>query len=105
MARSTAFPLTATAFPHRDSLFSMQYIIHWSDPIDGPPSFTWIRDFHAAMRPYVSGHAYSNMCDLDLDDWPHAYYGVNLQRLVEVKTRYDPDNVFHFAQSIPRPLP
>ncbi len=98
-------PATATAFPHRDSLFSIQYIIHWSDPIDGPPSFTWIRDFHAAMRPYVSGHAYSNMCDLDLDDWPHAYYSVNLQRLVEVKTRYDPDNVFHFAQSIPRLLP
>jgi hypothetical protein len=94
-------PAAATAFPHRDHLFSMQYITHWSDPREEPDRLTWIRDFYAAMRPYVSGDAYSNMCDVDLEDWPHAYYGENFQRLVEVKSRYDPYDVFHFAQSIP----
>jgi FAD/FMN-containing dehydrogenase len=91
----------ATAFPHRGTLFSMQYIIHWSDPVDEPANMAWISDFYAAMRPFVSGYAYSNMCDVDLEDWQHAYYAGNFDRLVAVKSTYDPENIFHFAQSIP----
>jgi FAD/FMN-containing dehydrogenase len=94
-------PADASAFPHRDTLFSLQYLVRWSDPSDAPSRFAWIGDFHAAMWPYVSGGAYSNMCDVDLDDWPRAYYGDNFPRLVDVKRRYDPHDVFHFAQSIP----
>jgi FAD/FMN-containing dehydrogenase len=91
----------ATAFPHRGTLYSMQYITHWSDPADEPANMAWIRDFYAAMRPFVSGYAYSNMCDLDLEDWQHAYYASNFERLVDIKGQHDPDNVFRFAQSIP----
>jgi len=94
-------PADATAFPHRSALLSMQYLAHWSDPADESASLTWIRDFYSAMGPFVSGYAYSNMCDLDLQDWPHAYYGANIDRLIQVKTRYDPSNLFRFAQSIP----
>jgi hypothetical protein len=53
------------------------------------------------MRPYVWGSAYGNMCALDLIDCEHAYYEANVERLVHVKSRYDPDKVFRFAQSIP----
>ena len=65
----------ATAFPHRGSLFSMQYLTRWSDPADEKQGLDWTRHFYDEMRPYVSGSAYSNMCDLDLIDWEHAYYG------------------------------
>src|SRR5262249_8702527 len=86
-------PVAATAFSHRaGTLFSMQYLAHWSSEAEGPASLGWIGDFYAAMHPYVSGYAYSNNCDADLADWPRAYYGTNLERLVEVKTRYDPRN-------------
>jgi FAD/FMN-containing dehydrogenase len=42
-----------------------------------------------------------NYCDLDLPNWPNAYWGANLGRLSAVKQAYDPANLFHHAQSVP----
>ena len=46
-----------------------------------------------------------NYCDLDLSDYARAYWGGNLGRLVAVKQQYDPDNLFHHAQSVPLVAP
>ena len=53
------------------------------------------------MRPHVSGGAYVNYCDVDLKDWPTAYWGQNLARLKRIKMGFDPDNVFQHSQSVP----
>jgi FAD/FMN-containing dehydrogenase len=92
----------ATAFAHRnDTLYCLQYGSSWSDPKETPTRLNEMRRFYAAMRPYVSGAAYVNYCDLDLTDWQDAYWGENLARLKQIKKAFDPDNVFRHAQSVP----
>ena len=94
----------ATAFVHRDALFSAQYFANWnaSDP-DAvvATNRAWLADTWQMLRPYASGATYQNYLDPDLTDWQHAYYGSNLSRLQQVKAIYDPSNFFHFDQSIP----
>jgi FAD/FMN-containing dehydrogenase len=83
----------ATAFVHRNELFSAQFYA-------GGSSTTWLRAAHAALAPFSSGHAYQNYIDPRLANWRHAYYGTNLARLEAIKHRYDPDRFFRFAQSL-----
>ena len=60
-----------------------------------------MQSLYAAMRPYVSGGAYVNYCDLDLTNWQDAYWGGNLPRLKQIKAMFDPNNIFAHAQSVP----
>lgn len=93
--------LDATAFVHRSDLYCLQYGSTWTSPSDTPQRLDEMRQCYAAMRPYVSGAAYVNYCDLDLPDYPVAYWGQNLFRLKQIKSAFDPDNVFKHAQSVP----
>ncbi|HEU5107222.1 MAG TPA: BBE domain-containing protein, partial [Micromonosporaceae bacterium] len=93
----------ATAFVHRDTFFLASIDTSWTaaDSADVvAANLRWLHGFHAAMRPWLSDSVYQNFPDPDLEDWAWAYYGGNYERLVEVKRRYDPDNVFRHEQSI-----
>lgn len=91
-----------TAFPHRGTTrFCLQYYAEWSSSSATNRSVAAVRALYAAMRPHFPGFSYVNYIDLDLTDYAPAYYKGNLPRLQAVKQQYDPDNFFHFAQSIP----
>jgi len=93
----------ATAFVHRNALFSSQFSASWnaSDPASVvSANRAWLNNTWQAMQPYANGDSYQNYVDPDLTNWQNAYYGANLARLQHVKATYDPNNLFHFAQSI-----
>ena len=95
---------TDTAFPHRgDTRFCLQYYSEWSSSTSTNRNAGAVRSLYTAMRPHMPGYSYVNYIDLDLTDWAPAYYKGNLSRLMTIKQQYDPDNFFHFAQSIPLP--
>jgi FAD/FMN-containing dehydrogenase len=94
---------TETAFPHRGTLFCLQYFLQWSSSSSTNRNVAAVRALYGAMRPYLPGYSYVNYIDADLQDYARSYYKGNLPRLQAVKQQYDPDNFFHFAQSIPLP--
>ena len=89
-------PKAVTAFVHRDQLFSLQYTTDDASAADA----NWLRSFRASMQPFVSGQAYQNYIDPELDHPNLAYYGSNYARLRTVKSRYDAKNVFRFPRSV-----
>src|SRR5829696_7299149 len=91
----------STAFVHRDMHFSLQYLAYFNGATAGRASGRWINGVWRALRPHVSGEAYQNYIDPQLEHWQRAYYGSNLERLREIKKRVDPDFRFRFRQAIP----
>jgi FAD/FMN-containing dehydrogenase len=89
-------PANATAFVHRNQLAGIQYVAI------GEPyaARAWVDDTRAELKSIVSGQAYVNYIDPHLQNWQRAYYGANLPRLRAVKKRYDPHDLFRFAQGI-----
>ncbi len=94
-------PNTATAFPWRDSAYSLQYL---NEPTleRVPPQLYELFDIidskvrHAAFRNYSDRNLTRNGTT-----WQQRYFGENLAKLMAVKTCYDKDNFFHFDQSVP----
>jgi hypothetical protein len=81
--------------------FSMQYVAYWTGPDQQEQSVRWLRRFEAGLRPHVCGQKYVNYIDSDQRGRPGVYYGRNLDRLIDTRRRFDPDDVFRFRQAIP----
>jgi FAD/FMN-containing dehydrogenase len=96
-------PPHTTAFVHREERFQLKHAV-----VVGPDASTGEKEAArqraarswASVHPWGSGRVFQNFADPDLEDWADAYYGSNLDRLVRVKARYDPGNVFRFDQSL-----
>jgi hypothetical protein len=94
-----------TAFVHRNAIAGIQAsVATGASESVAEQGRSWLAHFASSVTSYVDGQAYQNYIDPTLVDWQQAYYGTNLGRLVSVKARHDPDDVFHFAQSIPTHL-
>ncbi|KAL0352767.1 UNVERIFIED_CONTAM: Berberine bridge enzyme-like 28 [Sesamum angustifolium] len=119
--RMAEIPDNATPFPHRAGyLYKLQYMVFWEakDAHNAQKYISWIRRLYNYVTPYASKSprgAYFNYRDLDIgvnnDEgpisiatskvWGVKYFNKNFNRLVQVKTRVDPENFFRDEQSIP----
>jgi FAD/FMN-containing dehydrogenase len=91
----------ATAYPHRDPAHHVLVEARWDDPSRDAEHIDWVRDFHAALTQYTTGDVEMNFLT---EDEPtnrlRRAYGANYDRLVEVKTKWDPNNLFRMNQNI-----
>ncbi|MGE0295371.1 FAD-binding oxidoreductase [Pseudonocardia sp.] len=95
-------PREATAFAYRDAPFVLSVIGAWQPAEPAGPHVAWTRRTWAAAQPASLGASYVN--HLDTDDGEErvraAYGPATYDRLVAVKTAWDPDNTFRLNQNI-----
>lgn len=89
----------ATAFAHRDSGFVVNIIGMWPTPVDNDRHIDWARGLFAALQPYAHG-AYINFLGDEGQERVRSAYGPNYTRLVALKNKYDPTNLFQLNQNI-----
>jgi len=94
-------PSDATAFAHRSARFDLIVIAGGFRAEEAEKNIQWARGASDAMRPFMSGAAYVNYLGADAtSDAVQSAYGPAYARLVALKDRYDPDNVFRLNQNI-----
>ncbi len=91
---------TDTAFGHRDASYATVVAGMWPDPRQNEASIQWVRDYAAALSRQSQPGGYINFLSEDDRDRTPANYGESYDRLVSVKRRYDPDNLFRANQNI-----
>ena len=95
-----------TAFSHRAAPYLVNILSIWVDPAEWDEHVEWARAAWASLRPFSTGGAYVNFLgDEGLDRVRRAYSPSTYARLVEVKRRYDPTNLFVLNQNIPPTAP
>jgi FAD/FMN-containing dehydrogenase len=92
----------ATAFGHRDGLYSWEVVSAWTDPGESEVHVRWTRESAEAMLPFTNGF-YVNHVGTEAEegaDLIRSAYGANYDRLATVKQKYDPTNLFSHNQNI-----
>ncbi|HYU19383.1 MAG TPA: FAD-binding oxidoreductase [Chloroflexota bacterium] len=88
-----------TAFWHRDAQYDFLPVSIWSDPAESSRQIQWIRQLWDLMQPFARG-VYVNNLGEEGEDQVRVAYGDNYDRLVALKTKYDPTNFFRLNSNI-----
>jgi FAD/FMN-containing dehydrogenase len=110
-------PEDATAFPTRGARFWLNVYGYWADAADDAERVAFVRGLAADMEPYSTGGTYTNFLGnepagppagtnrraqaVDRAQAAEVWSPDKLERLVELKRRYDPTNLFHLNHNIP----
>ena len=95
-------PVTDTAYALRKTGYNLVILSQWMDGADDGRGVTWARESYDALQLFTGPSRYLNYLDHDetADAALVAAYGPNLERLRQIKGKYDPDNVFHHNVNI-----
>ena len=90
----------ATAFPHRYAQHAMFSMVTWELGADGDDHMRWLKqDYWASLQPFTNG-MYVNEVANESQAFINMNYQGNYERLVRVKTRYDPGNLFRLNANV-----
>ncbi|ATD54561.1 FAD-dependent oxidoreductase [Clostridium chauvoei] len=89
----------STAFYYRDAKFIMGIQSVWEEAIYAPKNREWVKGKVEYIKTITKG-TFINFPFVELNDYEKEYYGENLSKLKCIKSKYDPENVFNFPQSI-----
>jgi hypothetical protein len=92
---------TETAFGDRSAPFILNLLANWSAPSEDAGNMSWIRGLFNQLRPAMKPGAYVNFMSGDEQDRVPEVYQERWERMVAVKTHYDPENLFRLNQNIP----
>lgn len=93
----------ATAFVHRNALFSAQYLQIYPAGTDARlmnKAQQWAHGMRGLMRPWSTGLSYINYADRFLKAPQTVYFGQNYAKLKQIKQRYDPERLFQPPQGV-----
>ncbi|GGO76832.1 FAD-linked oxidase [Marinobacterium nitratireducens] len=90
----------ATAYPHRDVEFVINMHARWESADDDKVCKDWSRRLFDALAEHATGGVYVNFMTADEEARVEAAYGPNQRRLIQLKQRYDPDNLLRINQNI-----
>ena len=93
-------PADETAFAQRDAMFNLAIVSRWAEPAAAATHTEWAKQTSAAIRPFASGGVYVNYLGEEGADRIKAAYGPKYEKLVAVKKKYDPTNLFRVNQNI-----
>ena len=90
-----------TSFGDRSAPFIMNLLANWSDPSADVRNVSWIRDLFNKLRPAMKPGVYVNFMSGDEQDRVPEAYQERWDRMVMVKSHYDPNNFFRLNQNVP----
>ena len=90
----------ATAFGLRDDQWDYDVISQWTDPDESADHVQWTREFWTTVEPFATGEVYVNHLDSEEATRIRAAYSQGYERLVALKNKYDPTNLFRLNQNI-----
>lgn len=83
-----------TAFAQRDAPFLLGIEANWDDPARDEENLAWARELHRAAEPFSAGTYLNFPGFVEEADTAAAAFGSNVERLREIKRRYDPEGMF-----------
>ena len=89
-----------TAWNYRDAVWAEVIIGVDPDPANKEKITDWTMEYWKALHPFSAGGAYVNFMMEEGENRVKASYGENYERLVTIKNKYDPDNLFRVNQNI-----
>ncbi|MBZ0299877.1 MAG: FAD-binding oxidoreductase [Anaerolineae bacterium] len=91
----------ASAFHGRQAAFLLSPEANWEDEADDKANIVWLRNFIADMAPFSDGSRYLNFAGFqEEEEMMRKAFGSQYERLVALKNKYDPTNLFNLNQNI-----